>query len=270
MSQMLYGVANSFCWAELFTQEKSTSKEFYKKLFGWNYTESPISAGGATYTHAMLEQGGVAGLMEIDDEMRQHGVVPYWNSYIAVKNLDETLHKAIENGATPVLPAVDVPNAGRMAMIKDPTGAHLSLWQSHGNNKPAPNDCHGMVGWNELLTHDVQRAQEFYTTVFGWDALKETMNDKTYISFTQKGRFVGGMMQITPDMGPIPPCWTIYFTTDNLTNSRRVAKEYGATEMSPVITLPGIGILLVIRDPEGAVFSLFEWEKKHHHHHGCC
>lgn len=74
------------------------------------------------------------------------------------------------------------------------------------------------------------------------------------------------MMQIQPEMGPIPPCWTIYFTTKNLESTRRLAKEHGGMEMSPIITVPNIGNLLVIKEPEGAVFSVFEWFKEE----ACC
>lgn len=261
MSQMIYGEPGSFCWAELFTSDDKLSRDFYAKLFSWNYTESP-AGNGSHYTHANISEGSTAGMMEIDKTMKKHGVMPHWNSYISVPDADAVVAEAVLMGATVILPVTDVPNAGRMAILKDPTGAHISLWQSKGENKSAPRDAHGMVGWNELLTHDVSLAQKFYTKVFGWEALEENVNGGAYVSFTKDKRFVGGMMAIVPEMGPMPSSWTVYFTTKNLEKSRQVAKENGAHELSPVIDLPNIGKLMVIKDVVGAVFSLFEWAPK--------
>lgn len=161
MSQTMYGMPNSFCWAELFTSDKNKSKDFYEKIFSWTYTESPAADGSMSYTHAMIAEGAVAGMMEINDELKNHGVVPYWNSYIAVKDMDKVFDLALKNGAKVVMPVTDVPKAGRMAMIQDPMGAHVSLWES-SSEKPAPaQNCHGMVGWNELLTTDLNTAKIF-------------------------------------------------------------------------------------------------------------
>jgi|SRR5579871_2233768 len=262
MSQTIYGVPGSFCWAELFTNNDSKSKDFYAHLFSWTYSQCPMP-DGTEYNHATISDGAVGGIMQINEDMKKQGMVPHWNAYIAVNDVDATIKTAIKFGAEVVMPAMDVPNAGRMAFIKDPTGAHISLWQSNNpDKKSAPRNAHGMVGWNELMTTDAQKAKQFYTNVFGWETVAEEFNGKSYISYTLGGLFVAGMMEIGPEMGPMPSCWALYFTTNNLELSRRLAKDLGASELSPVIDLPNIGKLVVIKDPQDATFSLFEWANK--------
>ena len=56
-------------------------------------------------------------------------VPPHWRSYISVENLDATILKAQNIGATIIVPAMQVGNMGRLAIVVDPTGAHIAFWQ---------------------------------------------------------------------------------------------------------------------------------------------
>ena len=264
MSQTIYGVANAFCWAELYTPDSQKSKDFYNKLFSWTYETDEMThedSACSQYIHAMLPEGPVAGMMQIEGELKKQGVPPHWASYVGVKDAVKTVNLAKKLGASVIMPPKEIPQAGTMAVIQDPTGAFIHFWQPHKENQSPERNIHGMVGWNELLTADAAKAKEFYTNLFGWGTHEENVNGHLYTSFIFDNKFIGGMMQISKEMGPIPSHWSIYFTTNDIEASRKIAQEQGAMELSPLMTLPNIGKMIAIKDPADGIFSLFEWAK---------
>ena len=67
-----------------------------------------------------------------------------------------------------MVPPMDVVDAGRMAVVQDPTGAVLSLWQP---KESAGAELYGETGslcWVELQTRDTAAATRFYSGLFGW------------------------------------------------------------------------------------------------------
>ena len=56
-------------------------------------------------------------------------IPPHWMSYITVDDLDAMVGKAEALQAEIVVPPQDVNDYGRFSLLKDPTGAHIALWQ---------------------------------------------------------------------------------------------------------------------------------------------
>jgi predicted enzyme related to lactoylglutathione lyase len=82
-----------------------------------------------------------------------------------------------------------------------------------------------------------------------------------YTMFTNDGdRPSGGMLQITPDMGPIPPNWLIYFAVDDCDATVKKATELGGNIIAPPTDIPTIGRFAVLTDPQGAVFATIKLE----------
>ncbi|NNF98829.1 MAG: hypothetical protein HKM93_05585 [Desulfobacteraceae bacterium] len=52
-----------------------------------------------------------------------------WHSYIAVTDADNCAKKALELGGKVLVPPHDVPDAGRICVVSDPTGAVAHLMQ---------------------------------------------------------------------------------------------------------------------------------------------
>lgn len=118
----------TFCWAELATTDQKAAVAFYGALFGWGVNDMPI---GPTETYSMFQMRGkdVGAAYTMRPEERQHGAPPHWNTYVAVANADDTVNRAKALGATVLAPAFDVMDAGRMAVLQDPTGAVFQIWQ---------------------------------------------------------------------------------------------------------------------------------------------
>ena len=124
-----------------------------------------------------------------------------WNSYVTVESADASAAKASEAGGNPMGEPFDVMEAGRMALIQDPTGAVLSVWEprdsigAHWVNGP------GAITLNQLNTSDPQAAEQFYGGLFGWRTEQVGGGDQPYWGIYNGDRLNGGMMPLPPDAG---------------------------------------------------------------------
>lgn len=117
-----------FCWNELATPNVKAAKEFYGELLGWQFTDHDM--GECTYTMIQQKDQTFGGIWHIPNE-KQAEIPPHWMGYILVDNLEQTLEKAVQLGATIKLPITPVSNMGRFIVVMDPTGAHIAFWQSN-------------------------------------------------------------------------------------------------------------------------------------------
>ena len=115
----------------------------------------------------------------------------------------------------------------------------------------------GFLCWNELGTNDPDKAGQFYSNVFGW-ARQAFPGPIEYTLFNNGDRGVGGMYKITPEMGPIPPHWLVYFAVDDCDAKVQKATELGAQVMKPAEDIPGVGRFAILIDPQGAAFAIIK------------
>lgn len=127
MSETKAAVYGQFCWNELMTPDVKKAKEFYGALFGWQTIDYPME--GMTYTMFKTADKDVGGMLQTPSGQEKQ-IPPHWMAYVSVENLDAAVKKAQDLGAKITVPATLVNDYGRFAVIQDPTGAHLALWQS--------------------------------------------------------------------------------------------------------------------------------------------
>lgn len=114
-------------WSELVTRDTFSSKEFYGDVFGWTAASRPMD--GVEYT-TFAENGHVmAGMMAMPDALPVD-VPSYWLAYLGVDNLDAALLESARLGATQMVGPTEVPGMGNFAIITDPVGATVGLWES--------------------------------------------------------------------------------------------------------------------------------------------
>ena len=116
-----------FCWSELATTNVQAAKDFYGTVFGWEFSDHNI--GDMTYTMIRHSGKDFAGIWAIPKEQEKH-IPPHWMAYILVENLDKSLELAQKKGATVIKPSSMAGDFGKFAIIADPTGAHIALWQN--------------------------------------------------------------------------------------------------------------------------------------------
>src|ERR1022692_782451 len=182
----------SFCWFELGTTDQNAAKSFYKALFGWDADDMPMGPEGV-YSMFTLEGRNTGAAYTLMAEMRAHGVPPHWAIYVAVESADDAAAKAVKAGGTLIKEPFDVFDVGRMAVVKDPTGAVFHAWQE---KRPHSNGISGVPGtfcWADLCTRDVDAAARFYSEVFGWQITKGENDSSGYLHIKNGEAFIGGI-----------------------------------------------------------------------------
>jgi hypothetical protein len=117
-------MGNPFVHVELATTDVAKAKSFYQSLFDWTLKDEDMG-GGMTYTMIGVGEGTGGGMMK--HPMPEHG--SQWLPYVHVENIAAATAKAKSLGATIVKDVTEVPGAGSLSIITDPTGAVLGLWQ---------------------------------------------------------------------------------------------------------------------------------------------
>jgi predicted enzyme related to lactoylglutathione lyase len=247
----------TFCWADLGTTDPAAAKRFYAALFDWSSEDRPMG-NGQFYT--MFDVGGrhIGALYPQPDDQKAAGIPPNWLSYLAVENADAAAARATQLGGKVCAAPFDVQEAGRMAVVQDPTGAVFAIWEARNHLGAGVIGEPGAICWNELMTSDVARAGEFYRGLFGWGENTMPMEKFTYTTFMRGDQMAGGMMPVLPEWGPMASHWGIYIQTDDVDASAARAGQLGATVVAPPADIPQVGRFAMIRDPQGGMFSLFK------------
>jgi uncharacterized protein len=246
----------TFCWVELATSDQPQAKKFYEALFGWAADDMPMGPN-EFYTMFRLEGRDTGAAYTLKPEMVSRGVPPHWGLYVAVKSADESAARAASLGGKILAPAFDVFEAGRMAVLQDPTGANLSLWQPKRNPGLGIGSVPGTLCWADLMTPDPKRAAEFYSGLFGWK-LERGQQGGDYLHIKNGEHFIGGVPPAGSAGPGVPPHWSLYFLVADCDASTAKAKSLGARVYMPPTTMGGVGRWSVLADPQGAAFSVFQ------------
>jgi predicted enzyme related to lactoylglutathione lyase len=166
-------------------------------------------------------------------------------------------------GGTVLLAPFDAAPAGRGAVLADPAGAPICVWE------PAEREGAGRVNepgaWimSSLHTPDPDGAAPFYGTLFDWQP--EVHGP---VTLWRRPGYVGGepeqptprdmvaVMTSIPDGAPIPPHWNVNFLVADTDALVETARGLGATILvEPMNTETGFRSA-AIADPQGAAFSV--------------
>jgi len=236
----------TFAWRELITPNPASVADFYRDVFGW--TSDTMDMGGSPYHLWKLspDAPGIAGAMP----PQMGGVPPFWLDYLRVEDVEASLAVAVTHGAEPLSPVIDAP-VGRFALIQDPAGAVLALFQqANVMEDPEGEAPPGTFCWSELHTPDLPGAESFYGAVFGWSA-SSIAGPRRLFSAGDKGRAT-----VLPTEGRAR--WLKYVAVDDVAASyQRVLSAGGAPIQGPT-SIPGLGELAVFADPSGAALALWK------------
>jgi predicted enzyme related to lactoylglutathione lyase len=236
----------TFSWAELATADAGAAKRFYSSLFGWDYEDNPIG-DGQVYSMALRDGKHVAALFDSDQP-------PHWNCYVTVDSVDEAAARAGEHGGSVVAEPFDVMDVGRMAVITDPAGAALCLWEPRSHIGAALVNAPGALTWNDLATPDPDGAARFYGEMFGWTT--EAVPDAGgYLVIRNGERTNGGIVPPDP-AAATPPSWMPYFGHEDVDGLLEQVGGLGGRVLSGPIRMAE-GSIAVLADPQGAVFAVW-------------
>jgi len=253
--------AGDFIWYELMTTDADGAKAFYDAVAGWTIGEGVAEFGG--YRMIGTADGKTAGgLLPLTDEMQQHGARPTWLGYVYVPDVDQTVTEIEGAGGKAVMPATDIPNVGRIAMVADPQGAPFYVMKPippEGRENEASDvfspDKPGRVSWNELSTSDPARARKFYGDQFGW-ATNDFMDMGEmgeYRFIDHHGKRLGALCGVMPGQ---QPKWRYYIRVPSISAAKTTAEAKGGTIHMGPHQVPGGDWIIIGADPQGAEFAL--------------
>ena len=243
------------CWVELATTDVQAAKDFYGEVLGWQLDEGALPDGGV-YVIPHIRDRGVGGMYTRRGD--QKDVPPHWLVFVSVNDADDTASRVTALGGELTDPPYDVMDSGRMAVLRDPTGANVALWQANKSIGARVVNEPGAFSWSELATRDPGRAADFYCGLFGWNM--KQVPDGSYTEFLVGEQAVAGMRPMDEPSGDAPPHWLAYFATDDCdATAAKVASNGGRLDVPP-FDIPKVGRIAVASDPQGAHFAL--WTEK--------
>ncbi len=260
------------CWVDTNQPEPEVAAAFYGRLFGWDVEDAMPPGSDGHYFTGRINGRDAAAISSIPAGAPDQ---PTWNTYIWVDDVDATVANVREAGGAVVMEPLDVMDAGRMAVITDPEGAVLSLWQAGRHKGATVVNEHGALNFNGLATRDVERAKAFYGAVFGWEVLDlasglmwtlpgygdhlEASSPGLRAQMEQMGA-PAGFIDVVAALAPIGPDddtaaarWDVTFGVDDVAAVAARAAELGGEVVSGPVDVPWSRVA-EIRDPHGATF----------------
>jgi predicted enzyme related to lactoylglutathione lyase len=253
----------SFIWYELITRDPAAAKRFYDEVVGWDIDRDAMP-GPVEYRMIKRSDGGNAGgLLRLTDDMASGGARPVWLGYIAVDDVDASVAAVEQHGGKVQMPATDIPDVGRIAMVADPQGAPFYVMKPTppAGNEQKKSDAFSVdqpqhVRWNELWSADPDQAVDFYKRHFGWSQEGDMdMGEMGKYRFIQHdGVAIGAIMPKMPDVPA--SMWNFYIGVDDIDRAAEAVRSGGGQVFQEPIEIPGGEFALNGSDPDGALFGL--------------
>jgi predicted enzyme related to lactoylglutathione lyase len=246
MSTTMQTAVGRFVWHDHSSGDPERARTFYSELLGWQievwkpgeFDYPMITANGQQHGGFGTSQGGAP---------------PHWLGHVVVGDADAAGERAQGAGGSVVAGPMEIPEVGRMNVVRDPQGAVISAFQPAGD---AP-VSEGVFVWDELMTSDVEGATRFYRELFGWDSREAEMGESgPYTLFRIGETDLAGC--ISNQATQAPPHWYPYLATPDVDASASKAKELGATAYLEPTEIENVGRFAVLGDPTGATFGLFQ------------
>lgn len=251
----------AFCWFELATTDQPAAKQFYRSLFGWTANDFPVGPDGGSYSMFDLEGQSVGAAYTMLADQRAKGVPPFWMVYVATDSADKTAKRVEELGGKVFKQPFDVFSFGRMAVLADPTRAVFSIWEPKQHTGVGITGEEGTVCWADLSTSDVETASKFYSGLFRWEISADD-DPSGYLHIKNGDSFIGGIPPASMRNPQAPPHWMIYFFVSDCDGSTAKAQQLGAKVLMASHLVEHVGKISILNDPQGALFALFEPEKR--------
>jgi predicted enzyme related to lactoylglutathione lyase len=253
------------CWVDTWQPDADAAMSFYMQLFGWEAEDTMPDSVDGTHYMCRLRGRDVAAIAS-----RPEGApdVTAWTTYVWVDDVDETVRKVTQAGGSVVTEPFDALDGGRIAIVADPAGAVIGVWQP-GEHKGAQlvNEP-GAYSMSGLVTPDPEGAKRFYPHVFGWDIKTFEMGDEELVMWTVPG-YVGGEPQqpaprdvaatmLPPGAaGDAPPHWSVDFWIADVDEAVAKVAERGGKVLADPYDVPNTGLRqAAVVDPQGASLTL--------------
>lgn len=245
-------------WIDLATSDLAASRAFYCELFGWDAEEPSPEMGN--YFNFTRDGERVAGCMPAMPD----SPADVWTVYLASEDAEKTCKAVLAAGGTVHAPAMDVEDLGRMAVVADPSGVPMGIWQPGTHPGLLTLAEPGHAAWFELLTRDHDATLGFCRDVFGWQP--QPVADSEEFRYTvghvdgveEAGVMSAGGHRPEGSTGvdaTAPAQWSVYLAVEDADRALERAVGLGASMVHPPEDSP-YGRIAALTDPTGALVKI--------------
>jgi uncharacterized protein len=252
------------CWVDTLQPDVDAATAFYAGVFGWELGEPGEMPGDppGRYFVTQLRGRDVAGIGSQPSDSQP--LPPSWNMYVRVASADDAASEAQRAGGTVLVEPFDAPPAGRMAVIADPTGAPVCVWQPGVRQGAQLINEAGTWSMSQLFTPDPDRAAAFYGALFGWTTETFGAGEGAVTLFRLPG-YVGGepeqpvSREVVAAMGTAQggesAHWRADFWVPDVDAAVESATRLGGRALAPPVDSP-TGKTATLADPSGVSFTV--------------
>jgi uncharacterized protein len=256
------------CWIDTWQPDAEAAVAFYTQLLGWEVEDTMPPDTPGQHFMCRLRGRDVAAIAS-----RPEGAPPVtaWTTYIWAQSAADTVAKVIAAGGSVVKEPFESLDGGRIAVVADPAGAALGVWQPGAHRGAQLVNEPGAWSMSALNTRDPAGAKAFYGTVFGWETEALDLGEGEITLWRLPG-YVGGEPQQPVSrevVGAMAPTtgdglrdeaaahWSVDFWVDDIDATADNAVRLDGTVVALPYDIPGAGLRqAVLADPQGAVFSV--------------
>ena len=136
-----------------------------------------------------------------------------------------------------------------LAVVADPTGAVVVLWEPIDHEGAHFRSEHGTHCWNELMSTDVDAALAFYAEVLGWTSVP--LEGEPVVGIRLVDEMIGTALSLEAES--IPSHWAVYFAVDDCDATVAQCQSLGGQVIVPPMDTPP-GRMAQLFDNQGAMF----------------
>ena len=245
-------LVGKFVWYDLFTNDLQSTSRFYEELFGWSFSDTAskerlvktIARDGVPIANAILIDSKKGNVNEC-----------LWLSYMSVEDVDRTLMVANKNNGTIYMQPKDLPNRGRIAIVKDPEAALFAIVTSSDGDPPDQGLIQNHWMGSELWSTNPEAALTFYHLLVGYEQKLVDVGARPKYRFLLKnGQTRGAIVKIPWD--DVKPNWLPYVAVKDVMAIVTKAEELGGKVLVEPDKAIREGRVAIIADPSGAVFAV--------------
>ncbi|MGD0691122.1 MAG: VOC family protein [Acidimicrobiales bacterium] len=216
------------------TEQREALMKFYSSLYGWTWDVGEEQMG--YYSMANLNGAPVMGMGQ------GPGGVGAMVPYFLTDDINASTATATELGGNVLMGPMEVPGAGIMALVIDPTGAMHGLWQAREFEGFGAAYEAGAAGWWDHASDDPAAAAKYYTALTGHTVIEPSpgmqvlnVGEQWFASLSQNQ---------VPERPQAQ--WNSIYVVESLEAARNKIRELGGTIVLEEMPVPGSAICVFI------------------------
>jgi predicted enzyme related to lactoylglutathione lyase len=226
------------------TEQREALMKFYSALYGWTWDVGEEQMG--YYSIASLNGASVMGIGQGPGGAGM--MVPYFYT----DDIDISAATAASLGGTVFMGPMEIPGAGVMALVTDPTGATHGLWQAREFQGFGVAYEANAPGWFDHASNDPDAAAAYYSTLTGHTVIEPSPGMKVLN--------VGEQWFASVSQNQIPERpgaqWNSIYVVDTLEAARNKIRELGGTIVLEEMPVPGSSICVFIEPVMNTVVTI--------------